>query len=250
MKNNKNQIMKISVDFHRLKKIIPNKELKGDYITINYFENIIIDRTTQTIEQKIQWSPQCIITRKYEVYDIVDSLLENSDPKNFFMEIEGNPDDIIKTPNDLCIYTITIDYTKEKQKIISGTFDKKALPKDFGEFAKNLKYFIDFYGDGEIINPYNYNKILRRENEYIFCSVIFSKNGKNFYYISNEDDIEICDLVIVPVGKDNKEKIAEVVNVEYFSKETVPFPLNKTKKIIRRCNDEDMKKLEKEVYGR
>ncbi len=252
MKTNKNLIMKISITFNRFIKIFSKnkpKEFKEDYITINYFENIIVDRATQTIEQKIQWSPQCIITQKYEIYDIVDSLLENSDPEKFFMETEGNPDNIIKNPNDICTYTITIDYKKGKQKILSGTFDKKALPKDFGVFAKNLKYFIDFYGDGEIINPNNYNKIIRRENEYIFCSVIFSDNGKSFYYLSDKDDISVCDLVVVPVGKNNIEKIGEVVNVEYFAEENVPFPLNKTKKIIRTCTDEDMKNLEKKVYG-
>lgn len=45
--------------------------------------------------------------------------------------------------------------------------------------------------------------------------------------------------MIVPVGKDNHEAVGKVVNIEYFSKKNVPFPIEKTKKIIRKCTDDD-----------
>jgi hypothetical protein len=41
------------------------------------------------------------------------------------------------------------------------------------------------------------------------------------------------------VGKDNHEAVVEVVNIEYFSEENIPLPIEKTKKIIRKCKDED-----------
>lgn len=33
--------------------------------------------------------------------------------------------------------------------------------------------------------------------------------------------------------------VVEVVNIEYFSEENVPLPIEKTKRIIRKCTDED-----------
>jgi hypothetical protein len=45
--------------------------------------------------------------------------------------------------------------------------------------------------------------------------------------------------VLVPVGKDNRQSVAEVVRVEYFAAEDVPLPLERTKHIIRKCTDED-----------
>lgn len=45
--------------------------------------------------------------------------------------------------------------------------------------------------------------------------------------------------VVVPAGKDNHLAIAEIVDVEYFPPESVPFPLEKTKMILRRCTEED-----------
>ena len=32
----------------------------------------------------------------------------------------------------------------------------------------------------------------------------------------------------------------KVVNIEYFSEENVPLPLEKTKRIIRKCKDEEL----------
>lgn len=42
----------------------------------------------------------------------------------------------------------------------------------------------------------------------------------------------------VPVGKDNRHSVAEVVKVEYFAEEDVPLPLDRTKHVIRKCTDD------------
>jgi hypothetical protein len=49
----------------------------------------------------------------------------------------------------------------------------------------------------------------------------------------------VGDFVLVPAGKDNHTTIVEVINVEYFSKDNTPLPVEKTKHIIRKCTDDD-----------
>lgn len=71
------------------------------------------------------------------------------------------------------------------------------------------------------------------------CSVEFEEGYKSYYYIADEDNIEVGDCVVVPVGKDNHHSVAEVVKIEYFAEEEVPLPLEKTKHIIRKCDDND-----------
>ena len=61
----------------------------------------------------------------------------------------------------------------------------------------------------------------------------------SYYYLTDDDSIEIGDFVLVPAGKDNHEAVVEVVNIEYFSEENVPLPIEKTKRIIRKCTDDD-----------
>lgn len=156
-----------------------------------------------------------------------------------FTYIEGNPDDVINTPNETKDYTITIDYKKNPSRIITGSYDKKGLPEDFADFAETVFDFIRFYGFGEILAPSVYGRVKRRKSEYIFCSVTFDEGYKSYYYLTEDDSIEIGDFVLVPAGKDNHEAVVEVVNIEYFDEENVLLPIENTKEIICKCMDEN-----------
>ena len=161
------------------------------------------------------------------------------DAEDLFGNIVGNPDDIIENPNETKDYKITIDYKKTPQKVIAGSFDKNGLPDAFEEFADAVFDFIRFYGWGEILDPSVYGKVKRRTTDYIYCSVVFEEGQKSYYYLTEDDSIKIGDFVLVPAGKDNHEVVVEVVNIEYFSEDNVPLPIEKTKRIIRKCMDED-----------
>lgn len=65
---------------------------------------------------------------------------------------------------------------------------------------------------------------------------------KSYYYISDDDSIEVGDFVLVPYGKDNHTVVVEVVNIEYFSEKESPLPIEKTKHIIRKCTDDHFNK--------
>ena len=146
---------------------------------------------------------------------------------------------MIDTPNETKDYKITIDYKKSSQRVIEGSYDKNGLPEDFANFAETVFEFIRFYGLGEVLDPSVYGKAKRRKSEYIFCSITFDEGYKSYYYLTDDDSIEVGDFVLVPAGKDNHEAVVEVVNIEYFSEENVPLPVEKTKRIIRKCKNED-----------
>ncbi len=241
--NNKPDIInKITLDYHRVTKIKPSERTEGatwELVTWDYTEHLIIDRETETIEHIQNIGSSCKVSRKYEIEGGIESLLENFDVEDLFSNIVGNPDDVIETPNETKTYKITIDYKKNPQCIIEGSYDKNGLPEDFADFAETVFEFIRFYSTGEVLDPSVYGKTKRRQSESIFCSVIFDEGYKSYYYITDDDSIEIGDFVLVPVGKDNHEVVVEVVGIEYFSDENVPLPIEKTKRIIRKCMDED-----------
>ncbi|MCM1087791.1 MAG: hypothetical protein NC419_06515 [Muribaculaceae bacterium] len=62
-------------------------------------------------------------------YDGIEDLFENFDAGNLFSHIEGNPDDVIETPNESKDYVLTIDFKKRPKHIIAGSYDKKGLPE-------------------------------------------------------------------------------------------------------------------------
>lgn len=146
---------------------------------------------------------------------------------------------MIETPNETKDYRITINYKKNSERVIEGSYDKNGLPDDFADLAETVFNFIRFYGVGEILDPLVYGKVKRRQSEYIFCSVIFDEGYKSYYYLTDDDSIEVGDFVLVPAGKDNYEAVVEVANIEYFNEENVPLPFEKTKRNIRKCTDDD-----------
>lgn len=146
---------------------------------------------------------------------------------------------VIEYPNETKDYEITVDFHKRPQLVISGTYDKNNLPEDWPEFAEGILDFMRFYGIGEILDPSVYKKAKRKTSDYIFCSVEFDEGSKSYYYLTEDDSLSIGDFVFVPVGKDGHTAIVEIVNIEYFPEDKAPFPLDKVKRIIRKCTEED-----------
>lgn len=208
-------------------------------MTWNYSERLVIDRKTNMLEHIRNIGNGCRVSSKYEVDSGIEALLESFDAEELFTNIIGNPDDVIETPNEAKDYTITIEFKKKPQRIIAGSYDKKGLPEDFAEFAESVFDFMRFYGFGEILDPSVYGKAKRRKTDYIYCGVTFDEGYKTYYYIADDDSIEVGDYVVVPAGSDNHNAVVEVVNVEYFAEENVPLPIEKTKRIIRKCTDAD-----------
>jgi hypothetical protein len=236
------RINRITLDYHRITKIKPREQLPEatfEYVTWDYTEHLIIDRETEVLEHICNIGSGCKVSRKYEIEFGIESLLENFDAEDLFSHIEGNPDDAVDIPNETKDYKITIDYKKKPQHVITGSFDKDGLPVDFADFMDTVFNFIGFYGLGEIFDPSVYGKVKRRKSDYIFCSVIFDEGYKSYYYLTDDDSIEIGDFVVVPARKDNHDAVVRVVNIEYFSEENVPFPIEKTKHIIRKYQGSD-----------
>ena len=232
------RIERITVDYRRVSKV---QAKNGAIGTWDYSERLVIDRMTETMEHVQNVGTGCIVARKLKVEEGVEALLDDLSEVNLFQHIAGNPPDVIENPNETKEYKITIHYEKGLKRIIQGTFDKWGLPDDWEQFAQSVFWFMYFYGLGEMFDPSNYNKVKRRQREYIFCSVVFEGGWKTYYYLTDDDTIEIGDFVIVPAGKENRLEIVKVVDIEYFTRENAPFPVEKTKWIVRKCTDDDFR---------
>ncbi len=75
---------------------------------------------------------------------------------------------------------------------------------------------------------------LNDKNIYHYCAVVYEDNPYPYHYRTNDTSLKIGDKVVVPVGRENVEKIAEIVSVEQHTRLTVPYPVEKVKKIIRK----------------
>ena len=82
--------------------------------------------------------------------------------------------------------------------------------------------------------------------KFLFCSISFSEYGDEYHYISDIATIKAGDYIIVPTGKDDIERVGRVEKIQYYSRWTAPYPINKAKKIIRICTDDDNVRIKKE----
>ena len=243
--SHEDRIEKLVIDYRRAQKIkleVPfNPEM--EHVAGDYYESIALDRTSESLKHFQNIGSGCEVSREYHVEGGLSAFLDDHYSPSLFSSIIGNPPDVMNDPQGTKDYKITVDYLYGGQRVISGGFDKNGLPEDFPELAEDIVNFIHFYGMGEILNPLVYKKARRKNSDYIFCSAEFEDGGKSYYYLTDDDTLQIGDLVFVPVGKDGRTAIVEIVNIEYFSEDEVPLPLNKVKRIIRKCTDGDFDTL-------
>ena len=70
--------------------------------------------------------------------------------------------------------------------------------------------------------------------EYIYCGVEFTPGGKRYHYRTEDPSLKLGDRVLVPVGENGGESVAVIKGIEYFTADRLPYPLDKTKSIIRK----------------
>lgn len=223
------RIERITIEHEHKKRIVA---ADGQIVTWNPTNHIVIDRKTDTIEYTYKIGTECDVTRKYHVAQGVSNFLDELKYQNLFVEFEEKESDAIIPEDDEATYTATVDFLRGPSRIAAGRYDKQGLPIDWPEFIEDLYDFMSFYGFGEMFDEKQYGRTYRKMNDYIFLSVRFGEYGKTYYYLTEDDTIQVGDQVVVPVGSEGKERIVEVAKKEYYSSDRVPMPIEKVKIII------------------
>jgi hypothetical protein len=124
----------------------------------------------------------------------------------------------------------------EDGKIIEhhGIFDRLHIPEmAFKIFIQALCTAVDKSGLGGIIALDGFMMAIR-PSEVKYCGVEFSEGGKLYHYRTTDLMICVGDRVVVPAGKENIEKEVTVKTVDFCGRDSPLYPLEKTKKIIRK----------------
>lgn len=73
---------------------------------------------------------------------------------------------------------------------------------------------------------------------YTVCFVAYQHGGKEYTYLDRKKECQKGDVVAVPVGSSHEEIIGEVTAVGEFTKDNMPYPLEKMKSIIGKIETE------------
>lgn len=226
---------KITIEYNRITKIKPNPEFNVgyEYVTWDYSEKLTIDRESETLEYFRKIGTDADVMWKYHISEGIGNLLDSIDV-DIFSDVEGNPPDAIDDPFETKTYKISIVFEDHTEKVITGTFDKKGLPKDWDCFVYAIQEYMTYYGLGEIFDSRHFERQKLSPDSVIYLSVTFFESHKRYYYQTNDNSINVGDYVVVPVGEEGKERIVEVREKEYYKKDDVPMPLEKVKTVIEK----------------
>ena len=91
----------------------------------------------------------------------------------------------------------------------------------------------------------NYARINEEKSEkrppmvFRLCNVVFPESNREYSYSVNRLGLVPGDIVIVPVGEDNKLTVAKVISVDEYTAATAPYPIEKTKLVVRKATSSE-----------
>lgn len=203
---------------------------------------LIIDRASNTIDISFFYNDDSRAFFHWEHPSRVPALLNAISDPLFFRTNDTSKEHIVVSQNPIRTYKLILEREDGTQEKISGRYDKLGLPEKFPVLMRKVVNCTNYF-DHSLFSQEVYEQIPRRKDDLIYCSVGFADGWKTYYYRTEDDTLEVGDQVVVPAGKDNHLAIVDIVGIEYCSLEQVPFPIEKTKMIIRRCTEEDYKLL-------
>jgi predicted Mrr-cat superfamily restriction endonuclease len=71
---------------------------------------------------------------------------------------------------------------------------------------------------------------------YTYCGVLLKFSKRPYSFRTEDETIKIGDRVIVPVGDDEEKMIGVVASIIKYTEAAVPYPLQKTKFIIKKVD--------------
>lgn len=238
-------VARIQIEYRRCMQYeLPAQTPGGNvaYGTSVYLEGLCLDGLEDTIEYTQNFDNECRVSRTYRLESEVMALLDELDLSGLFASIRGNPADAVDTPLESKDYKISLYTWHGQRRVIEGSFDRHGLPDDWAEFAQGVLSIIKPFDSYELLDSSIFGKAKRRASDYIVCSVAFDDYGPTYYYLADDDRFAVGDRVLVPVGRNKRETVATIEEIEYFGEENLPFPLERLKHIVGKQGQDALEK--------
>jgi hypothetical protein len=179
------------------------------------------------------------ITHRYEYSEgyIEDAALCILEEMGKVCASEGWLDTDEVSHNENFVYTLTALYEDETGITHHGVYDRVHIPeKSWMNLIATLQSFLNMFAFGNFINLGGFMNAMK-PGEVKYCGVEFSESGQIYHYRTTDLRIAVGDVVIVPVGEDNYEREVTVRSIEFCRWDDTPYPLEKTKQILRKADD-------------
>ena len=223
----------------RMKLSYRGTQLSGHILT----ESITIDRQEQKIivEKSISGITDGKCERKsqhvYEFVNEIQEVLEILQGRNF------SQDECPHNKTDGAIHQeISLDVSFHSLP----DFHAQSIPlwilKEDCEIQWNsmLRKLQNLLPDIEtkLLSPGTYRHELHG-GKYIYCMVRLPNSYRLYSYRTENETLQVGDMVDVPVGQDNDVICGKIEKIGYYNEGNAPYPVHKTKLIIRKHEEDE-----------
>ncbi len=228
-----NKIGRVEFCFRHNKEISGFNPVIGEEVTrtIAFSETLTLDRGEKKILYVRSIGENTVVSHEYKIPEIIDYLLGNCERyfRDFQKDGKMNPD-----PGKPQV-SVSIYFRNGKVQAFRRSYDRYGVPDDWDELLEDIRGTISFYGlYGSLFDPGLYQHGVKN-GEHIYLSCIQEPDGESLFYRTLDDTLEVGDLVIVPGdGQVENERIVMISDIRYYTPENVPYPLEKTKFILRK----------------
>ena len=207
-----------------------------NYAEVEYRELISLSKKDKILTYQHYTNDMYTVKHEYNITNIADYLLGNIE--RYFSNFED--EDQLYEEEDAARVSICLSFNYGNYYGTVISYFRFCLPDDWEDFLEDFHKTLGYYGVyGAIFDSGLYHHGVK-EGEYIYLSCIFQPNGKTYYFRSKEDNLVVGDFVLVPSGmQENAETVVMISEVLYCKEEEVPYPLEKTKFILRKLDDSD-----------
>lgn len=131
---------------------------------------------------------------------------------------------------------IMAEYVDHTVQFRAAACDRSAVPEaPWMEMMRKIRTALDSHLVFEVFDASAFLNA-RREGDVKYIRACFDDYDRTYSYQTEDEEIQAGDRVVVPCGAKNTERIATVVEVRYYSVDRVPYPLEKTKRVLRRAD--------------
>ncbi|MBR0577193.1 hypothetical protein KCG48_12790 [Proteiniclasticum sp. BAD-10] len=208
---------------------------RGRAYWVEYSESLVVERKIRKIRYLRQFSPEATITQEYHLPGLITKLLDALD------ELLEDFSSSQAQGLDTALPVMEVSIFRHDGQIDQAVFPYHrrevpevwpALMEEIRVALSGLRRFGDIF-DADLFN------LGVKPGEHIYCRVRFEDSAKEYYYRTLDDTLQPGDRVLVPVGPSDYLCQGTIQYVEYYPEEEVPYPLEKTKFILRRLDKEE-----------
>ena len=208
---------------------------RGTAFWVEYSESLVVERKTHKIRYLRQFSPDATITQEYHLPGLMKQLLDALDEllENFSSSGARGLDTVLP------VMEVSIFRHDGQIDQVVFPYHRREIPEVWPSLIDEIRSALaGLRRFGDIFDSDLYNHGVKA-GEHIYCRVRFEDSAKEYHYRTLDDTLQPGDRVVVPVGPSDYLCQGTIQHVEYYPEEEVPYPLEKTKFILRRLDKEE-----------